>query len=86
MLVIPRRIFHLLIPLHDPVVICRPFVNVLPAQLLMKLFCDVVDAAWPASDPVSCCPSLKEPLWMALAESVVLSAPALFAFAGEGVA
>ena len=52
----------------------------------MKLFVDVSDAAWPASDPVSSCPLLNEPLWIALAERVVLSPPALFAAAGVGSA
>lgn len=40
-----REMVYLRIPLHEPVVIWRPFVNVLPAQLLMKLFVDVNDLA-----------------------------------------
>lgn len=33
--------------LHEPFVICRPFVMTCPAQKLMKLFVDVSDAVWP---------------------------------------
>jgi len=41
----------------------------------MKLFCDVADAAWPASEPAAALPSTKEPLWIALASKVVPVAP-----------
>lgn len=79
---------HLLMPLHDPVVIWRPFVNVLPAQLLMKLFCEVKDLAWPsAAAPISLLPSLKEPFWTALEVNVVPLAPLFPPFpAGSGLA
>lgn len=40
----------------------------------MKLFLEVVDRAWPVSAPNPSLPSKNEPLWMAFADSVVLSA------------
>jgi hypothetical protein len=76
-----------LMPLHDPVVIWRPLVKVFPAQLFMKLFCEVKDKACPTSlAPTSSRPLLNEPLWMALADSVVPVEPeaALSAWAGDG--
>lgn len=62
---------HLRIPLHEPEVICKPFVIVLPTQLLMKLFVDVRDNACPASAaPTSSLPSTVEPFCTASLESV----------------
>lgn len=58
-------------PLHEPVVICSPLVRVFPAQLLIKLFCEVRDAACPASEPSALVPSTNEPLWMASALRLV---------------
>lgn len=52
--------------LHDPVLICRPFVmgTVTFKQKLMKLLELVSDATWPGAG--TCCPSWAKPVAMTL--------------------
>lgn len=49
--------------------------RVLPAHSLMKLFCEVAEAACPSSAPRPSEPSEKEPVWIAFSLRVVESAP-----------
>lgn len=51
--------------------------RVLPAHSLMKLFCEVAEAACPSSAPRPWEPSEKEPVWIALSLRVVESAALL---------
>ena len=75
--------------LHEPSTICCPFVFALPGtvrQKLMKLFCDVIDASWPAvgvSWPVS--EKLKM-LLGSIVSDVCASPPAAAELAAGGAA